>query len=71
MEYAIGPILALLLGMKFTDYRVKKVQKDNAALVEQLEEVKKAEQEVPKKLMATLLPVAKAVQKLNQEVGIQ
>ena len=28
------------------------------------------ESELPKKVMATMLPVAKAVQKLNQQVGL-
>ena len=28
------------------------------------------EDELPKKVMATMLPVAKAVQKLNQEIGL-
>ena len=27
MEYVVGPVLALLLGLKFTDYRVKKAVK--------------------------------------------
>ena len=27
MEYIVGPLLALLLGLKFTDYKVKKAMK--------------------------------------------
>ena len=74
MEYVVGPILALLLGMKFTDYRTKqnleaitKLQAQQTAVEKQLVE---AEKELPKKMMNTMLPVAKAVVKLNEQVGL-
>jgi len=67
LEYIIGPVLALLLGMKFTDLKCK--QKD-AKITELEEKLSLVETETPKKLMATLMPVAKAVQKLNQQVGL-
>ena len=42
------------------------------ARVEQLETKSgEADQEMAKKVMATVLPIAKAVQKLNTEVGIR
>lgn len=67
LEYIVGPVLALLLGMKFTDMKSK--EKD-AKITELEEKITLIETETPKKLMATLMPVAKAVQKLNQEVGL-
>ncbi len=67
LEYIIGPVLALLLGMKFTDYKSK--EKDTK-ITELESKIALIETETPKKMMATLLPVAKAVQKLNQEVGL-
>ena len=67
LEYIIGPVLAWVLGMKFTDYKTK--NKD-AKIAELESKVALIETETPKKLMATLMPVAKAVQKLNQEVGL-
>ena len=67
LEYIVGPVLALLLGMKFTDYKTK----EKGANIAELEsKITLMETETPKKMMATLLPVAKAVQKLNQEVGL-
>ena len=67
LEYAIGPVLALLIGMKFTDLKSK--EKDTK--IQSLEaKIELLEDEVPKKMMATLVPVAKAVQKLNQQVGL-
>jgi len=71
MEYVVGPVLALMLGMKFTDIRIKKQGEAIAELEERMELVQNAEEEMPKKVMATVMPIAKAVQKLNQEVGIQ
>ena len=70
MEYAVGPVLALLLGMKFTDWKVKKQLERVSALEERVEQVQKSEQELPKRVMQTVLPLAKAVNKLNQEIGL-
>ena len=74
IEYIVGPILALLLGMKFTTFKNKEHEKVVASLQAKVEVLEKSsqqlEEELPKKVMATMLPVAKAVQKLNQQVGL-
>ena len=74
IEYVVGPILALLLGMKFTTFKNKEQEKVVASLQAKVEVLEKSsqqlEEELPKKVMATMLPVAKAVQKLNQQVGL-
>ena len=67
LEYIVGPVLALMLGMKFTDIKAK--EKDTQ-ITELQTKIELLENEVPKKMMATLVPVAKAVQKLNQQVGL-
>ena len=67
LEYIVGPVLALLLGMKFTD--IKSKEKDTQ-ITELQTKIELLENEVPKKMLATLVPVAKAVQKLNQQVGL-
>ncbi len=67
LEYVVGPVVALLLGMKFTDFKDKSKDVQIKALEAKVELL---ENEVPKKMMATLVPVAKAVQKLNQQVGL-
>ena len=67
LEYIVGPVLALLLGMKFTDLKSK--EKD-AKITELEEKISLIETETPKRMMTTLMPVAKAVQKLNQTVGL-
>ena len=67
LEYVVGPVVALLIGMKFTDFKDKSKDVQLKALEAKIELL---ENEVPKKMMATLVPVAKAVQKLNQQVGL-
>ena len=74
IEYIVGPVLSLLLGMKFTTFKNKEQKKVVASLQAKIEVLEKSsqqlEEELPKKVMATMLPVAKAVQKLNQQVGL-
>ena len=74
LEFVVGPILSLLIAMKFDDIRDKKQKEEIAALQEKVLVLEKSasslESELPKKVMATMLPVAKAVQKLNQQVGL-
>ena len=74
LEFVVGPVLALLVGMKFSVYKNKESEKQIAELKEKVIVLEKSasalEAELPKKVMATMLPVAKAVQKLNQQVGL-
>jgi hypothetical protein len=74
LEYVVGPVLSLLIAMKFGAMKDKQREVEIAALQEKLELIEKSvsvqETELPKKMMATMLPVAKAVQKLNQQVGL-
>ena len=72
VEYIVGPIVALLIGMKFTDYKVKeltaKVEEVSRVCEERLVE---SNTRTSKTLIATLTPVAKSIQTLNEQVGIQ
>ena len=74
MEYIVSSVITLLVAIKFTDVKVKKLEKHLATAQEQVELVKKDlevhEAELPKKVMATVVPLAKAVKTLNQQVGI-
>ena len=67
IEFVVGPVISLLIALKFGDMKAKKQEEEIAQLREQVELI---ENELPKKVMATMLPVAKAVQKLNQQVGL-
>ena len=74
LEFIVGPVLSLLIAMKFGDIKDKEREKEIAALQEKVVLLEKSastlESELPKKVMATMLPVAKAVQKLNAQVGL-
>lgn len=71
MEYIVGPIIALAIGLKVGDWKLKKYSKQIEEIEERIELVQQSEQELPKKVMATVLPIAKAVNRLNNEVGLK
>ena len=73
--YAIvGPVIALLLSLKFTDKCQKNHQAEYEALVAKVELLENRNEAVDKemlqKIMTTVMPIAKAVNKLNREVGL-
>tara|TARA_R100000406_G_scaffold80156_1_gene61419 strand:+ start:88 stop:312 length:225 start_codon:yes stop_codon:yes gene_type:complete len=74
MGYIAGSVITLLVALKFTDIKVKQLEKRLITAQEQVELVKKdleaREAELPKKVMATVVPLAQAVKTLNQQVGI-
>jgi hypothetical protein len=74
MYFVLGPVLALLISLKYTQQLTTKQQKEYEALVSKVELLEKRNEEVDKemlqKIMTTVLPIAKAVNKLNQEVGL-
>jgi len=74
MYFAVGPILALLISLKYTQQQNQKHQKEYEALVTKVELLETRNEAVDKemlqKIMTTVMPIAKAVNKLNQEVGL-
>tara|TARA_B100001559_G_scaffold274144_1_gene244024 strand:+ start:1523 stop:1747 length:225 start_codon:yes stop_codon:yes gene_type:complete len=74
MYFVLGPVLALLISLKYTQQQTTKHQKEYEALVSKVELLEKRNEQVDKemlqKVMTTVLPIAKAVNKLNQEVGL-
>ena len=75
IEYAIGPVLALLISMKFGQMKSKKQEEVIEALTKRLDStelrVEAIDRETLKKMMVTVSPVAKAVKELQEAVGIQ
>ena len=69
-----GPILALLISLKFTQHQQSKHKVEYDALVTKVELLQTRSDEVDKellqKIMTTVMPLAKAVNKLSQEVGL-
>tara|TARA_R100000908_G_C3612117_1_gene61810 strand:- start:205 stop:441 length:237 start_codon:yes stop_codon:yes gene_type:complete len=78
MEYLIGPVVAAIISVAFSEKRCrdrcKQYSDEIANLEARVESVtvslRLSEQEMPKRLMSTLLPVAKEVTKLKSAVGI-
>jgi len=71
MEYVLGPIVALAIGFTVGNRKFKQHTQQIEEIEQRLELVQKSEEELPKKVMATVLPIAKAVNRLNTEVGLK
>jgi len=75
MYYIVGPVIALLVSLKYAKGLNDKHQKEYQELLAKMELVEKRNTEMDKemlqKVMTTVLPIAKAVNKLNKEVGIR
>ena len=71
MEYVIGPVLALLVGMKFTVWKPKEQAKKCDACCEQVDEkIRKQNELMSTQTLKILLPVAKSVTKINEQLGL-
>ena len=82
MELVIGPILALLISIGYTNQSSKRAARKLESLRVKIEKINsrteliesrldKSDTELLQKVMTTMMPLAKAVNKLNNEVGIQ
>ena len=71
MEYVVGPILALLIGMKFTHYSVKEQQKKIDAVVKTVD-AKIVEQNtaMSEQTVRVLTPLVVNVKKINEQLGL-
>ena len=75
MEYVVGPIIALLLGMKFTDYKskelIKAAKEDRAALVADVQEqIVVNNKMISQQTLKMMMPMASSVQKINSQIGL-
>ena len=75
MEYAVGPLLALLLGMKFTVYKTKKdlakAREEQQELITSLEKkITENNAMISQQTLKLMMPVAKSVQTINGQLGL-
>ena len=71
LEFIVGPVLAALLSMKFTAYTNAKEVKARDEQIEQLKkELAVKDDELAKKLLVTISPVAKAVREIKTQLGV-
>ena len=71
MEYVVGPVLALLIGMKFADYKTKELQKKVDTVIETVDQkIVEQNTNMSQQTLKILLPVAKSVTKINEQLGL-
>ena len=71
MEYVVGPVLALLIGMKFSDYKTKELQKKVDTVIETVDQkIVEQNTNMSQQTLKILLPVAKSVTKINEQLGL-
>lgn len=75
MEYAVGPILALLLGMKFTAYKTKEQIKTLEAKQEELlalvdKKIVESNTQMSQQSLKLMMPMAKSVTAINKQLGL-
>lgn len=75
MEYIVGPVLALLLGLKFTDYKVKKAIKTvevqhTENLVELKNKMDDNNKTISQQTLRMMMPMASSLQKINNQLGL-
>jgi len=66
MEYLAGPIVAALFGVA----TLRKCQLQDKKMNQIQQQLDQVDVELSKKVMATMFPVAQAVKKLNDTVGV-
>ena len=66
MEYLAGPVVAALIGT----LTLRKCQLQDKRINQMEEQISQVDTELSKKVMATMFPVAQAVKKLNDTVGV-
>ena len=75
MEYIVGPVLALLLGLKFTDYKIKKAIKTvevqhTETLVELKDKMDDNNKTISQQTLRMMMPMASSLQKINNQLGL-
>jgi hypothetical protein len=75
MEYVVGPVLALLLGMKFTDFKSKQAAKEHAKQHEEMtalvdKKIVESNTMASQQTLKLMMPVAKSVTAINKQLGL-
>ena len=71
LEFIVGPVLAALLSMKFTAYTNKQEVAARNEQIEQLkQELAEKDDELAKKILVTISPMAKALREIKTQLGV-
>ena len=75
MEYVVGPVLALLIGMKFTDFTNKRCAAERtkeiaAYKAEVTSLIAQNTSNVSQQTLKMMMPMAKSVNEINKQLGL-
>ena len=75
MEYVVGPVIALLISMKFTDFTSKRAALENKRVMEDYQTqvsslLAENTSTVSQQTLKMMLPMAKSVQAINSQLGL-
>ena len=74
MEYVVGPVLALLVAMKFTAYKTNQQAEATVRLEEKVEKVESKivdnNKMISQQTLKMMTPVAKSIRTINQQLGL-
>tara|TARA_Y100000996_G_C21989894_1_gene424148 strand:- start:51 stop:248 length:198 start_codon:yes stop_codon:yes gene_type:complete len=65
MEYIAGPVVAMLISLGYTEFKMKKLKQ------EAIDNTAKLEVELSRKVMGALYPVSKSLKELQTFTGIR
>ena len=68
LEYIVGPVIALLLGMKYTAYTVEQAAKKRDEVI--AEQILASDTKQSQQMRKVLMPVAKSVTRINEQLGL-
>ena len=75
MEYVLGPVLAVLISMKFTDFTNKRCASDrhkeiDAYRAEVQSLIAQNTSNVSQQTLKMMMPMAKSVNEINKQLGL-
>jgi hypothetical protein len=68
MEALLGSVVAIVMSLGYTEVKMRKHQKEYKALVERVDVM---EQNLGRNMLASLVPMSKAVKELQEAVGVR
>ena len=68
MEAIVGSVVAILVSFGYTEVKIRKHQKEYTALVERVDVM---EQNLGRNMLASMVPMSKAVRELQETVGLR
>ena len=66
MEYIFGPALVLAVSLGFTEFKMKKHQKEYQQLVERVETIDK---DLGRQMLGAMVPMSRSIKELQELVG--